>query len=83
MLQAVLSDSQQYKSTWIVRGAYAAHQELEFPSSAAAKWKDKSGKPIDLETMHCTKTILGRICLLLNLYFLLEKAVHMLFNGGF
>ena len=32
-LQAMLIDVQQYKPTWAIRGASAAPEELDFPSS--------------------------------------------------
>ena len=37
---------------------------------------------VDLDTMYCTETALGKVSLPPKAYFVLGKAVHMQFNGG-
>ena len=76
-LQAMLIDIQKYKPTWAVGGASAMPEELDFPSSATDKWEDEPDNPVDLDTMHCTESALGKVSLPPKASFVLGKAVHV------
>ena len=79
--QAMLIDVQQYKPTWAVRGASAAPEELEFPSSTMGKW-DEPDDLVDLDDMHSTESALGKVSLPPKACFILGKVVHVQFDSG-
>ena len=76
-LQAMLIDVQQYKPMWAIGGTSAAPEELDFPSSTVGKWEDEPDEPVDLDTMHCTKSALGKVSLPPKACFVLGKVVHV------
>ena len=76
-LQAMLINVQQYKLTWAVGGASAMPEELDFPSSTTGKWEDGPDDPVDLDTMHCTESALGKVSLLPKACFAPGKVVHV------
>ena len=76
-LQVMLINIQQYKPTWVVGGTSAVPKELDFPTSTAGKWEDKPDEPVNLDTMHCTKSALGKVTLLPKACFILGKVVHV------
>ena len=76
-LQAMLIDIQQYKPTWAIGGASATPEELDFPSSTTGKWEDEPDNPVDLDTMHCAESALGKVSLPPKACFVLGKVVHV------
>ena len=52
-------------------------KELDFPSSIVGEWEDEPDEPVDLDDIHCTKSILGKVSLPPKARFVLGKAVHM------
>ena len=81
-LQAILIDVQQYEPTWLIGGASAILQELDFLSNAVGKWEDEMDKLVDLDAMYCTKIIFGKVYLLFKAHFVLGKAVYMQFDSS-
>ena len=73
----MLIDIQQYKPTWVIGGTSAIPKEFDFTSSSAGEWKDEPDEPVDLDTMHCTESALGKVSLLPKACFVLGKAVHV------
>ena len=76
-LQAMLIDVQQYKPTWAIGGTSATPKELDFPSSTTGKWEDEPDNQVDLDTMHCTESALGKVSLPPKARFVLGKVVHV------
>ena len=76
-LQVMLVDIQQYKPTWAIGGASAMLKELDFPSSTAGEWEDEPDDPVDLDTMHCAESALGKVSLPPKARFVLGKVVHV------
>ena len=76
-LQVMLIDVQQYKPTWTIGGASAMPKELDFASSTTGKWEDELDNPVDLDTMHCTESVLGKVSLPPKACFVPGKAVHV------
>ena len=62
-LQVILIDIQQYKHMWVVRGISAVPKELNFTNSTVGKWEDEPDELVDLDTMHCAKSALGKVSL--------------------
>ena len=60
-VQALLIDVQQYKPTWIVGGASAMLLELNFSNNATCEWGNEPYKLVDMNTMHCTDPVLGKV----------------------
>ena len=52
-------------------------KELDFSSSTAGKWEDELDDPVDLDTMHCTESALGKVSLPPKVHFVLGKVVHV------
>ena len=76
-LQAMLIDIKQYKPTWAVGGMSAMPKELDFLSSTTVEWEDKPDDPVDLDSMHCTESALGKVSLLPKAHFVPDKVVHV------
>ena len=47
-----------------------------------SKWEDELDEPVDLVTIHCTKTALGNLSLPPKVCVMLGKAVHIHFDSG-
>ena len=73
----MLIDVQQYKPMWVMGGTSAVPKELNFPSSNTGEWEDEPYEPVDLDTMHYTKSALGKVSLPPKARFLLGKVVHV------
>ena len=41
------------------------------------KWEDKPDDPVDLDTMHCAKSALGKVSLPPKAHFVLGKVMHV------
>ena len=80
-LQAMLIDAQQYKNTWVAGGTLAMPKELGFTISTKGKWEDEPDELVDLDTMHCAKSTLGKVSLSPKAHFALGKVVHVHFDG--
>ena len=78
----MLIDVQQYKPTWIVGGASAMPKELHFTSTTAGKWEYEPDELVDLDTMHCAKSALGKVSLPPKAYYVPGKAVHVQFDSS-
>ena len=52
-------------------------EELDFPSSTAGKWEDELDDLVDLDTMHCGNSALGKVSLPTKACFVLGKVVHV------
>ena len=73
----MLIDVQQYKPTWAMGGVSAVRKELDFTSSNAGKWEDKSNELVNLDSMHHAESALGKMSLLPKACFVLVKVVHV------
>ena len=76
-LQAMLIDVQQYKPMWAVGGMSAMPKELDLPSSTTGEWEDEPDEPVDLDTIHCAGSALGKVTLPPKACFVLGKVVHV------
>ena len=73
----MLINVQQYKPTWVIGVTSAMPGKLDFPSSTSGEWEDELDEPVDLDTIHCAKSTLGKVSLPPKARFVLGKAVHM------
>ena len=80
-LQVILFDIQHNKPTWIVGGVSAVPKELDFASTTTGEWENKLDELVDLNTMHCAKSALGKVSLPSKVCIFLGKAVHVQFDG--
>ena len=76
-LQAMLIDIQQYRPMWVMGGTSTMPKELDFPSSTTGKWEDEPDKLVDLDTIHCAESALGKVSLPPKAHFVLGKVVHV------
>ena len=76
-LQAMFVDVQQYRPTWVMGGTSTMPKDLDFPSSTVGKWEDKPDKLVDLDTIHCAESALGKVSLPPKARFVLGKVVHL------
>ena len=73
----MLTDIQQYKPAWVMGGASTGPKELDFISSTAGEWEDELDKLVNLDAMHCTKSVLGNMTLPPNAHFVPGKVVYV------
>ena len=52
-------------------------KEFDFASSTVGKWENELDEPVDLHTMHCTKSALGKVSLPPKARFVPGKVVHV------
>ena len=76
-LQAMLVDVQLYKPTWVMEGTSTMPKELDFTNSTTGKWEDEPDKLVNLDTMHCTDSALGKVSLPPKACFVPGKALHV------
>ena len=55
---------------------------MDFTSTATSKGEEEPDELVDLDTMHCTKTALGKVNLPLKAHFVPGKVVNVQCNGG-
>ena len=61
-------------------------KELDFTSTTVGEWEDEPDEPdepVDLDTMHCTESTLGKVSLPPKACFVLGKVVQVQFDGRF
>ena len=78
----MLIDLQQYMPMWVVGGASATLNKLGFTSGATGKREDELDEPVDLDSMHCAKSALGKVSLPPSACFVPGKAVHVQFDSS-
>ena len=78
-LHAMLIYIQESKPTWLVGGISAMPYKLDFTSCAMGECENEPSEPVDLDSIHCTETALGKVSLPPESLFVLGKPVHMHF----